>query len=89
MFGFQNGQANQDVLKLSTVHRAKGREWDRVILIGRNRYMPSKYAKTEEDMQSERNVEYVAITRAKRELVMVEVPMPPKGGKEEVEWWEL
>ncbi|MGB6501625.1 MAG: 3'-5' exonuclease [Thermoplasmata archaeon] len=89
MFGFQNGQQAGDVLKLSTVHRSKGREWDRVILIGRNRYMPSKYAKTKEDMQSERNVEYVAITRAKRELVMVTVPMPPREGKEEVEWWEL
>jgi superfamily I DNA/RNA helicase len=89
MFGMQNGQQAGDVLKLSTVHRSKGREWDRVVLIGRNRYMPSKYAKTDEDKQSERNVEYVAITRAKRELVQVEVPVPPKNGKEEVEWWEL
>jgi DNA helicase II / ATP-dependent DNA helicase PcrA len=89
MFGMQRDQT-VEVLKLSTVHRSKGREWNTVVLIGRNRYMPSPYAKTKEDKQSERNVEYVAITRAKRELVMVEVPMPPKGGgREEVAWWEL
>lgn len=62
---------------LSTVHRAKGREWDRVFLFGRNRYMPSRYARTDWQMQQEMNLIYVAITRAKQELVMVHVTKEP------------
>lgn len=61
---------------LSTVHKAKGREWDRVYLYGRNRYMPSPYAKQEWEIQQERNLIYVAVTRAKKELIEVRLPLP-------------
>lgn len=60
-------------LTLSTVHKSKGREWDRVYLLGRNAYMPSKYARQEWQQEQERNLQYVAITRAKAELVEVRV----------------
>ncbi len=86
MFG--NGKDNEEVLRLCTVHRAKGREWKRVVLIGRNRYMPSPWAKSDEDKVAEENVEYVAITRTMEELVLVNVPPKPKSS-EEPEWWEL
>lgn len=56
---------------LSTVHRAKGREWDRVYLYGRNAYMPSPFARQGWQQQQEDNLVYVAITRAKRELIEV------------------
>lgn len=56
---------------LSTIHRAKGREADRVFFLGRERYCPSPWAKTEEDLIAEANIEYVGITRAMRELVFV------------------
>lgn len=58
-------------LTLSTVHKAKGREWDRVYIYGRNTLMPSKWAKQPWELEQEKNLLYVAITRAKRELVSV------------------
>ena len=55
-------------------------------MIGRNRYMPSPYAKKEWELQQEENLAYVAVTRAKGELVEVEVPFKKKGS--DLEWWE-
>ena len=82
------GQDNrEDVLRLCTIHRFKGREADRVFLIGRNQYQPSRYAETEEEKAQEDNLVYVAITRVKRELV--EVVVPGKTSRESPEWWEL
>jgi DNA helicase-2/ATP-dependent DNA helicase PcrA len=82
------GQDNrQDVLRLCTIHRSKGREWERVFLIGRNQYQPSRYAETEEEKAQEDNLVYVAITRVKKELV--EVTVPGKASRESPEWWEL
>lgn len=75
------------VLRLCTVHRAKGREWERVYLVGRNLYMPSKWAKKEWEIGQEKNLMYVAVTRVKSELV--EVYCPPKKQREDLEWWEL
>lgn len=58
---------------LSTIHKAKGREWPRVFLWGRNKFMPSKFAKQPWQLQQENNLIYVAITRAKETLIEVEV----------------
>lgn len=89
IFG-EDDRARGDVIRLCTIHRFKGREANRVFLIGRNRYQPSKWAKTEEEHAGERNLQYVAVTRVKKELVEVVVPMPPKNsGEEPIEWWEL
>lgn len=60
-----------NVLTLSTVHKSKGREWNRVYLLGRAMYMPSKWARKEWQMQQESNLMYVAVTRAKAELIEV------------------
>ena len=78
---------DREVLRLCTVHRSKGREWDRVFLVGRNQYMPSKYAKKEWELKQEENLMYVAVTRAKKELVEVGVPVK-KSGQGQVPWWE-
>jgi len=77
------------VLTLATVHRSKGREWVRVYLIGRNEYMPSGYARQDWEMEQERNLMYVAVTRTKKELVEVDVPETEPGKRKEREWWEL
>jgi DNA helicase-2/ATP-dependent DNA helicase PcrA len=61
----------RNILTLSSIHKAKGREWDRVLLLGRAQYMPSKYAKQEWQKEQEANLTYVAITRAKHELIEV------------------
>lgn len=50
---------------LSTVHKSKGREWERVYIYGRNKFMPSKFARQQWQMEQEINLQYVAITRAK------------------------
>lgn len=90
-FTFGENQArDKEVLRLCTVHRAKGREWDRVYLIGRNRYMPSKWAAKAHAISQEQNLMYVAVTRTKEELVEVKVPIPdPKRSMASGDWWEL
>lgn len=62
-------------ITLSTVHKAKGREWDRVYLYGRNVYMPSPFAKQGWQLEQENNLIYVAVTRAKAELIEVRLLM--------------
>ncbi|MGG0756458.1 ATP-dependent helicase [Brevibacillus laterosporus] len=57
-----------DAVQLLTVHGSKGLEFDTVILIGMNQgTFPSK--KTE-DIEEERRLMYVAVTRAKRRLIL-------------------
>ena len=58
---------------LATVHKSKGREWNRVFVLGQNAYMPSPYARQEWQLEQEDNLIYVAYTRAKSELVLIEV----------------
>lgn len=55
---------------LSTIHKAKGLENERVFFICPE-LIPSKYAKQEWELTQEMNLKYVAITRAKEELVYV------------------
>ena len=72
---FQDSEGNRKVcLTLSSVHKAKGREWNTVYLYGKNVFMPSKWAKQGWQMDQETNIIYVAITRAKRKLVYVDLP---------------
>lgn len=53
----------------STVHKAKGMEWPRVFIIGRED-MPSKMARQEWQMDQEINLIYVAYTRAQEALII-------------------
>lgn len=57
-------------VSLSTVHRAKGLEADRVYVL-RADLMPHPMAKTREARVQEANLEYVCYTRAKHELVFI------------------
>lgn len=56
---------------LCTIHKAKGLEADRVYWLNRSQ-CPSKWAKQEWQMQQEDNLCYVAATRAKKSLVIIE-----------------
>lgn len=73
---------DQRLLTLSTIHKAKGREWNRVWLWGRNALQPSWYAKKAFDrgiewpMQQENNLAYVACTRTKQTLIEVNIEPP-------------
>jgi hypothetical protein len=66
------GQAPKN-LTLCTAHRSKGREWHRVYLLGRNKYMPSKFARQDWQIDQEKNLIYVGVTRARSELIEVTV----------------
>jgi DNA helicase-2/ATP-dependent DNA helicase PcrA len=60
---------------LSTVHRVKGREWDVVVLVGmRAGLVPHRLC---DDVEEERRVLHVAVTRARRRLVLVTDPTRP------------
>ena len=56
---------------LSSVHKAKGREWKRVFILGRGDYMPFHLAKAPWELEQEQNLIYVAVTRAEQVLVNV------------------
>lgn len=56
-----------DGICLSTIHKSKGLEADRVYII-HSELMPSKYAKQDWEIEQEKNLKYVAITRAKSVL---------------------
>ena len=73
LFGDTKDGEVAKVLTLSTIHKSKGREWNRVYILGRNKYQPSKYAKKEWQVQQEINLLYVSATRARQELVFIEV----------------
>ena len=59
----------EDALNLMTFHASKGLEFRRVYLIDLNEgLVPHRRAKTKEEIEEERRVLYVAMTRAKEEL---------------------
>ncbi len=61
---------DEDYLVLSTVHSAKGLEWDAVHLIGAydGNFPADMSTATEEGIAEERRLFYVALTRARRRL---------------------
>lgn len=68
--GLEAEQPERDVLTLSTIHSAKGKEWRAVFVIGLNqgRFPSSRGA---EYLEEERRLFYVAVTRAKDFLYLV------------------
>lgn len=61
-----------EAVRFSSVHRAKGLEADRVfILLPDGAGMPHPLAKTDWEREQEYNLLYVAITRARNELIFV------------------
>lgn len=62
---------NSSGICLSTIHKAKGLENDRVFIIDKEKTLPSKYAKLPWQREQEKNLEYVAVTRAKEYLGFV------------------
>jgi superfamily I DNA/RNA helicase len=62
-------------IELTTCHAAKGREWKYVFLINFVQgYFPYFNNKNEEKIEDERNLFYVAITRASKQLTVIESP---------------
>jgi DNA helicase II / ATP-dependent DNA helicase PcrA len=66
---------DEDYLVLSTVHSAKGMEWDNVFILNVvDGSFPNEFANKAELIEEERRLLYVAMTRARNELTMV-VPL--------------
>jgi DNA helicase-2/ATP-dependent DNA helicase PcrA len=67
------GESDDDRVVLSSVHQAKGLEWSRVIVIGlsEGRFPSYRSAVTQDGLEEERRLFYVAVTRAKNEIALV------------------
>jgi DNA helicase-2/ATP-dependent DNA helicase PcrA len=61
-------KAPEDAVVLSTIHSAKGLEWDAVFLIGMEQGVLPHV--NNDDVEEERRVAYVGVTRAKRLIAM-------------------
>jgi superfamily I DNA/RNA helicase len=79
LFGDTPAGQRPRVVTLSTIHKSKGREWKRVLWWGANAYQPSPFARQAWQQGQERNLMYVAATRAQETLVHVTV-------EKEAEW---
>ncbi len=67
------GDNKKGGVTLATVHRSKGLESDRVFILDAW-LMPLKFAKQPWQMKQERNLQYVATTRAKSSLFYIDSP---------------
>ena len=63
---------DQETLTLTTIHQAKGLEWNAVFVIGltEGQFPHQRSLDTMEQLEEERRLFYVAMTRAKRYLVI-------------------
>jgi DNA helicase-2/ATP-dependent DNA helicase PcrA len=67
-------ELDEDFLILSTIHSAKGQEWDRVFVLNLvDGAIPSDMAlRDPEGLEEERRLLYVAMTRARKQLTLVQ-----------------
>lgn len=79
LFG-EAGEVRASVI-LSTVHKSKGMEWDRVFILDASELMPSPWARKDWEVQQELHIQYVAATRAKRELRYIKSESLLHGGE--------
>ena len=71
-----------DGVTLTTMHAAKGLEWDAVFVIGCSEgLLPVKMAETPEAVEEERRLLYVAITRAREHLHLSFARARKEGGR--------
>lgn len=64
LFAKDNG-----LVTLASIHKAKGLEWETVLMLDPWR-IPSKWAKKPEEIQQEHNLKYVGETRTKHTLIL-------------------
>ncbi len=64
--------SNDNPIKLSTIHRAKGLEENRIFILNYNELPLNRTDQKDWEKEQELNLKYVAVTRAKKELFLVE-----------------
>jgi DNA helicase-2/ATP-dependent DNA helicase PcrA len=72
-----------DIVTFSSIHKAKGLEWNRVFWVGDAQFSPSKYAVQAWQVEQENNLRYVACTRAMNELIHLTDCPARRGANEE------
>lgn len=71
-----------DGVTLSTLHAAKGLEWDAVFMVGMSEgLLPISLAETDEAVEEERRLLYVGVTRAREHLNLSFARARKEGGK--------
>lgn len=71
LFSAQDDDTEQDLVKVMTIHTAKGLEFDTVFVCGLvEGLFPSRRLKNEDELEEERRLFYVAVTRARKELYL-------------------
>ncbi|SIQ07560.1 ATP-dependent DNA helicase, Rep family [Micromonospora avicenniae] len=71
-----------DGVTLASLHSAKGLEWDAVFLVGLSEgTLPTTYAKTAEQVEEERRLLYVGVTRAREWLWLSYAVARSPGGR--------
>ncbi|MBW3537623.1 MAG: UvrD-helicase domain-containing protein [Actinobacteria bacterium] len=69
--GDEPAGGEQDAVEISTFHRAKGLEWEVVVVAGvEDGYLPHYLSEADEALAEERRLLYVACTRASSDLVL-------------------
>jgi DNA helicase-2/ATP-dependent DNA helicase PcrA len=72
-----------DGVTLSSLHSAKGLEWDAVLVVGlAEGTLPTTYARTPEALEEERRLLYVGITRARQWLWLSYAAARSPGGRQ-------
>lgn len=79
--GVKEKSQTEDMLTISTIHSAKGLEWDCVALLQPVEELFHDWDATEEDLAEELRVLYVALTRAKKHLDLVQSQYMMLNGK--------
>ena len=74
--GFDSGRrqsSTDDLLVISTIHQAKGLEWDVVFILGLSEleFPHPKCLESRAKLEEERRLFYVAITRTKKDLYII------------------
>ncbi len=74
-------EESDEAIRLTTVHQAKGLEFDIVFIIGAaDTLFPTRRSIDDGDTEEERRLFYVAVTRARDELYILYPKMNTKGG---------
>lgn len=69
-------KTDKNKIILSTIHRAKGLEWNNVFVIGCNELIfPHSRSITDDQLEEERRLAYVAVTRPKEKLFLSSVEL--------------
>ncbi len=69
-------------MTLASLHAAKGLEWDAVFLVGlTDGTMPIQHAETPEEIEEERRLFYVGVTRARTRLALSWALSRTEGGR--------